>query len=84
MKKLGISNYEIIEKNRKHPDELLSFWKKKKTRSQHRTAGGWTKASTGYTFKNSDKKSTQLTAFLRQDLRKFQKRPNSGFMTCCF
>jgi lycopene beta-cyclase len=30
------------------------------------TAGGWTKASTGYTFKN-DKKSTQLVAFLQEE-----------------
>jgi len=32
------------------------------------TAGGWTKASTGYTFKNADKLSEHLVIFLtRQD-----------------
>jgi hypothetical protein len=43
------------------------FGKKHKTRSQHRNCRGWTKASTGY-IKNSDKKSTQLTAFLETDM----------------
>jgi lycopene beta-cyclase len=40
------------------------------------TAGGWTKASTGYTFKKSDKKSTQLVAFLQEekDLRQFHTK----------
>jgi lycopene beta-cyclase len=43
------------------------FWNKTTKRPEYRTAGGWTKASTGYTFKNSDKKSSQLVAFLQQD-----------------
>jgi lycopene beta-cyclase len=34
------------------------FGKKHKRVLNIGTAGGWTKASTGYTFKNSDKKST--------------------------
>jgi lycopene beta-cyclase len=55
------------------------FGKKKKRVLNIGTAGGWTKASTGYTFKNSDKKSTQLTAFLRQDLRKFHKKTKFWF-----
>jgi lycopene beta-cyclase len=40
------------------------------------TAGGWTKASTGYTFKNSDKYSTQLVKFLEQgrNLKKFHHK----------
>jgi lycopene beta-cyclase len=46
---------------------LLSFGKKTQTRPKYRTAGGWTKASTGYTFKKSDKKSTQLVAFLQKE-----------------
>jgi lycopene beta-cyclase len=40
------------------------FWNKTTKRVLNiGTAGGWTKASTGYTFKNSDKKSSQLVAF---------------------
>jgi len=44
------------------------------------TSGGWTKASTGYTFKNSDKKSTALVTFLEKEtnLNKFYKKQNSG------
>ena len=42
------------------------FWKKNTKRVLNiGTAGGWTKASTGYTFKNSDKKSSQLVEFLQ-------------------
>ena len=39
------------------------------------SVGGWTKASTGYTFKNTTKKSKALVAFLSKetDLRKFHK-----------
>jgi lycopene beta-cyclase len=35
--------------------------------------------------KNSDKKSTQLVAFLQEekDLRHFIRKPSSGFTTCC-
>ena len=36
------------------------------------TAGGWTKASTGYTFMNTTKKTEQLTKFLKKTLRPFQ------------
>jgi lycopene beta-cyclase len=54
---------------------LLSFWKKQPNVFSIGTAGGWTKASTGYTFKN-DKKSTQLVAFLQEekDLRQFHTK----------
>ena len=39
------------------------------------SAGGWTKASTGYTFKNADKKAKQLVEFLQKetDMRRFYK-----------
>jgi lycopene beta-cyclase len=45
------------------------------------TAGGWTKASTGYTFKNADKKSSELVAFLlkKRDFRKFHKKTKFWF-----
>jgi lycopene beta-cyclase len=56
---LGIQNF----KNRK---EKVVFHDLLEQNYQARlnigTAGGWTKASTGYTFKNSDKKSSQLVA----------------------
>jgi lycopene beta-cyclase len=39
------------------------------------SAGGWTKASTGFTFKNTTKKSKALMSFLatNKDFRSFQK-----------
>jgi hypothetical protein len=58
---------------------VLSFGNQILKRDQH-----WyfwlDKASTGYTFKNSDKKSSELVAFLQRetDFTKFHKRPNSG------
>jgi len=75
--KLGITDYEIIEKEQGSiPMTCYPFWKKNTQRVLNiGTAGGWTKASTGYTFKNSDKKSTALIAFLQKetDFRKFYK-----------
>ena len=58
------------------------FWKKNTEKVLNiGTAGGWTKASTGYTFKNSDKKSTELVAFLQKetDFRKFHKMTKFWF-----
>lgn len=45
------------------------------------TAGGWTKASTGYTFMNTTKKTAELVDFLKhnQDLSKFSKRTKFWF-----
>ncbi|NRT13031.1 lycopene cyclase family protein [Flavobacterium sp. 14A] len=81
--KLGITDYEIIEKEQGSiPMTCYPFWKKNSQRVLNiGTAGGWTKASTGYTFKNSDKKSTQLIAFLKQenDFRKYHKRSKFWF-----
>ncbi|WKL46632.1 lycopene cyclase family protein [Flavobacterium pectinovorum] len=67
LQKLGTQQYEIIEKEQGSiPMTCYPFWKKNTKRVLNiGTAGGWTKASTGYTFKNSDKKSTQLVAFLQ-------------------
>jgi lycopene beta-cyclase len=81
--KLGISKYEIIEKEQGSiPMSCYPFWKKNTKRVLNiGTAGGWTKASTGYTFKNSDKKSTQLIAFLQteHDLSNFHKKTKFWF-----
>ncbi|MBW4361194.1 lycopene cyclase family protein [Flavobacterium taihuense] len=76
--KLGAENYEIIEKEQGSiPMTCFPFWKKNTKRVLNiGTAGGWTKASTGYTFKNSDKKSTELVAFLQteKDFKSFHKK----------
>lgn len=85
IRKLGITNYELQEKEQGNiPMTSYPFW-------QHNTknilnigsVGGWTKASTGYTFKNTTKKSKALVQFLQSgtstalsvtDFRKFHKK----------
>jgi lycopene beta-cyclase len=83
IQKLGIQNFEIIEKEQGSiPMTCYPFWKKNSKRVLNiGTAGGWTKASTGYTFKNADKKSSQLVSFLQQetDLRKFHRKNRFWF-----
>ena len=83
IQKLGITDYEIIEKEQGSiPMSCFPFWKKNTQKVLNiGTAGGWTKASTGYTFKSSDKKSTELVAFLQKetDFRKFHKMTKFWF-----
>jgi lycopene beta-cyclase len=68
LKQLGVHKYEILEKELgRIPMTCYPFWKRNTKRVLNiGTAGGWTKASTGYTFRNSDKKSTALVAFLQR------------------
>ena len=83
IEKLGISNYEIVEKEQGSiPMTCYPFWKANtKNVINIGTSGGWTKASTGYTFKNSDKKSSELVAFLQRetDFTKFHKKTKFWF-----
>ncbi len=83
IQKLGITDYEIVEKEQGNiPMTSYPFWK-------HNTqniinigsVGGWTKASTGFTFKNTIKKSKQLALFLQtdSDFRKFHKKDKYWF-----
>jgi lycopene beta-cyclase len=75
--KTGITDFEIIEKEQgKIPMTCYPFWKhNSKNILNIGSAGGWTKASTGYTFKNTVKKSKVLAQFISEenDLRKFHK-----------
>lgn len=77
IKKLGITAYEIVEKEQGNiPMTCFPFWKNNsKNIINIGTAGGWSKASTGYTFKNSVKKSKELVQFLKtgKDFTKFHK-----------
>lgn len=83
IEKLGIKNYEIFEKERGNiPMTSYPFWNKNsKNIIKIGSAGGWTKASTGYTFKNASKKSKALVSFLLQenDFRKFHKKDKFWF-----
>lgn len=77
IKKLGITEYEIVEKEQGNiPMTCFPFWKNNsKNIINIGSAGGWSKASTGYTFKNSVKKSKELVRFLQtqSDFTKFHK-----------
>ena len=77
IKKLGITEYEIVEKEQGNiPMTCFPFWKNNsKNIINIGSAGGWSKASTGYTFKNSVKKSKELVRFLKHesDFTKFHK-----------
>jgi lycopene beta-cyclase len=73
----GITDYTIIEKEKGSiPMTSFDFSKHNSKHILHiGTAGGWTKASTGYTFRNTTKKTKLLVDFLKvnNDLSKFEK-----------
>ena len=77
LKQKGIENYDIIETEQGAiPMTSYKFWKHNTHNVLHiGTAGGWTKASTGYTFMNTTKKTKSLVSFLKvdNDLSKFTK-----------
>jgi len=83
IKNLGITEYEIIEKEQGNiPMTCYPFWKhNSKNIVNIGSAGGWTKASTGYTFKNASKKSKALVQFLKSesDFTKFHKKDKFWF-----
>jgi lycopene beta-cyclase len=80
---LGITEYEIIEKEQGNiPMTCYPFWKHNtKNVVNIGSAGGWTKASTGYTFKNASKKSKALVQFLKSesDFTKFHRKDKFWF-----
>ena len=88
IQKLGISEYEIVEKEHGNiPMTSYQFWKNNsKNIINIGSAGGWTKASTGYTFKNTTKKSKALVKFLstETDFRKFHKKDKFWFYDLLF
>jgi lycopene beta-cyclase len=86
--KLGIIDYEIIEKEQGNiPMTSYKFWKHNtKNIINIGSVGGWTKASTGYTFKNTTIKSKELIQFLSKeiDFRKFHKMDKFWFYDLLF
>jgi lycopene beta-cyclase len=84
LQKLGAAKFQIIEKEQGSiPMTCYPFWKKNTKRVLNiGTAGGWTKASTGFTFRNSDKKSSELVEFLRNEnfkISSFHKKSRFWF-----
>jgi len=88
IQKLGITEYEIVEKEQGNiPMTSYKFWKHNtKNILNIGSVGGWTKASTGYTFKNTTKKSKALIQFLstETDFRKFHKMDKFWFYDLLF
>ena len=74
----SITEYTITEiEQGVIPMTSYKFWKQNSKNILHiGTVGGWTKASTGYTFKNTSKKTIQLIAFLKaeNDFTHFRKK----------
>ena len=77
LKKMKIREYSIVEKEQGViPMTSYKFWKhNSKNVLNIGTAGGWSKASTGYTFGNITKKTKDLVEYLKTDksLRDFRK-----------
>ena len=74
----SITEYTITEiEQGVIPMTSYKFWEQNSKNILHiGTVGGWTKASTGYTFKNTSKKTIQLIAFLKaeNDFTRFRKK----------
>lgn len=74
----GINDYEIVEKEAGNiPMTCFPFYNLNSERILFiGTAGGWTKASTGFTFFNSKKQSEKLIEFLKnnQNISKFHQK----------
>lgn len=88
IKKIGISDYEIVEKEQGNiPMTSYKFWKHNtKNIVNIGSVGGWTKASTGFTFKNVTKKSKELVGFLETEnnFKKFHKTDKFWFYDLLF
>ena len=88
IKKLGITNYEIVDKEQGNiPMTSYEFWKNNsKNIINIGSAGGWTKASTGFTFRNVTKNAEKLVQFIQKesDFRKFHKKDKFWFYDLLF
>lgn len=78
IKNKGVINYKIYEKEKGIiPMTSYKFWNHNSKNVLHiGTVGGWTKSSTGYTFRNITKKTKQIVDFLKKesDFRNFRKK----------
>ena len=85
---LGISAYEIVDKEQGNiPMSSYEFWKNNsKNIVNIGSNGGWTKASTGFTFKNVTKLSKKLVAFISTefDFTNFYKKDKFWFYDLLF
>ena len=88
LQNLGVTDYQIIEKEKGNiPMTGYKFWEKNSKNIVHiGSNGGWTKASTGFTFKNVTKLSKKLITFLEtnSDFRKFHQKDKFWFYDLLF
>jgi len=88
LKQLPTGGYEILEEEEgKIPMTCYRFDLKNSPKLLHiGTAGGWTKASTGYTFQRINEKTKALVEFLKkgQPLNQFSKRDRFWFYDLLF
>lgn len=88
LKDRRITDFEILEKEK--GSIPMTAFKFSALNSEHilniGTAGGWTKASTGYTFRNTSKKTKALVSFLKieNNVSKFGKRTKFWFYDLIF
>ena len=73
----AITDYKIVEKEKGIiPMTSYRFWRQNSNNVLYiGTVGGWTKASTGFTFRNTTKKTKEVVDFLKKDksFRSFRK-----------
>lgn len=69
LREKNITDYEIIEKEQGSiPMTCYKFWNhNSKNIINIGTAGGWSKASTGFTFKNTTKKTIKLIEYIKKN-----------------
>jgi lycopene beta-cyclase len=83
LQNVGITDYEMVEKEKGNiPMTCFPFHKQNSECILFiGTAGGWTKASTGFTFFNSNKQSKKLVEFLKtnQNLTLFHRKNRYWF-----
>jgi lycopene beta-cyclase len=88
LKKLGVTDYEITNKEQGNiPMTSFPLWKNNTQNVVNiGSAGGWTKASTGFTFRHTMKKSKKLVAFLQSeaDFRNFHTKDKFWFYDLLF
>ena len=88
LKSLGITNYSIVSKeNGRIPMTGFPFHKlNSKNIINIGSAGGWSKPSTGFTFKNIERKTKLLIDFLKNhdDFTKFYKKSRFRYYDIIF
>ena len=88
LKEKKVTDFEILEKeNGVIPMTSFKFQELNSNSILNiGTAGGWTKASTGYTFYNTSKKTKELVSFLKEedDFSVFSKRKKYWFYDLLF